>query len=137
MARALNAVLAPEELTVVVNVGDDEVVYGVHVSADVDTVLYTLAGIEGPDGWGIAGDTFSTMERLEASGEDTTFRLGDRDFALCRYRTARLAAGGRLHEIVSELREQLDVEPTVIPVTDDRLRKGRCCFGKVHGVVLQ
>ena len=81
LARGLAAVLPPGDLTVVVNVGDDEEFYGLHVSPDLDTVAYTLAGREGPQGWGVAGDTFAVMGHLGALGVDTRFRVGDADLA--------------------------------------------------------
>jgi LPPG:FO 2-phospho-L-lactate transferase len=122
MARGLAAVLPPDELAVVVNVGDDDVVYGAHVSADVDTVVYTLAGIEGPEGWGIAGDSFTVMEAMEDIGVDTTFRLGDRDLAVCLSRTAALDEGEPLSEITGRIARTLGVETRVLPVSDDAVR---------------
>ncbi len=117
-ARALASVLAPGDLTVVGNVGDDEVRYGVHVSADLDTIVYTLAGIEGPHGWGIAGDTFAVMDRLADLGEDVTFRLGDRDLAHCLLRTIRLAGGDPLSTTIAAGASALGVEVPVLPATD-------------------
>ncbi|MCJ7726673.1 MAG: 2-phospho-L-lactate transferase CofD family protein, partial [Acidimicrobiia bacterium] len=89
--------------TIVVNVGDDEEIYGVHVSPDLDTVMYKLAGIEGPHGWGIAEDSFSVMDRLAQFGVDTTFRLGDADLATCLFRTEALARGRSLSEVTAVL----------------------------------
>jgi LPPG:FO 2-phospho-L-lactate transferase len=86
-ARGFDSILGPGELTVIVNVGDDDRIHGVHVSADLDTVLYTLADREGSQGWGLAGDTYTAMAQLAAAGEDTSFRLGDIDLALCLERT--------------------------------------------------
>ena len=114
--------LAGVEAAAVVNVGDDETFYGLAVSPDIDTVLYTLAGVEGPHGWGRAGDTMVLMERLAEFGVDTRFRLGDADAALNIYRSMRLAEGGRLHEITASLAEMLGVRSTVLPATNDRLR---------------
>jgi LPPG:FO 2-phospho-L-lactate transferase len=122
MARGLAQVLGPDELTVIVNVGDDDVIHGVHVSADLDTVVYTLAGIEGPHGWGIADDTFETMVRLAELGEDTTFRLGDRDLTTCLARSIALGRGEPLSEITTRIRTSLGVTHTVLPATDDPLR---------------
>jgi LPPG:FO 2-phospho-L-lactate transferase len=121
-ARALATAVPETHLTVIGNVGDDEVRYGVHVSADLDTILYTLAGVEGPHGWGIAGDTFSVMDQLSRLGTDTTFRLGDRDLAHCLWRTLRLAGGAPLSETIAGLGAALGVTVPVIPATDDRLR---------------
>lgn len=119
MARGLVGVLEPGDLTVVVNVGDDQVMYGAHVSADLDTVTYTLAGIEGPQGWGIANDDFTVMEHLAALGVDTSFRLGDRDLATCLRRTALLGKGVPLSGATRELTAALGVRHTVLPASDD------------------
>jgi len=121
-ARALASVVPDTHLTVIGNVGDDEVLYGVHVSADIDTIVYTLAGIQGPHGWGIAGDTFAVMDQLSMLGEDTTFRLGDRDLANCLRRTVRLAAGDPLSRTIAEGAAALGVMMSVLPASDDRLR---------------
>lgn len=122
MARGLAAVLPGPQLTVVGNVGDDEVVYGVHISADLDTITYTLAGLEGPHGWGIDGDRFTVLDELGALGVDVTFRLGDRDLATCLRRTADLIAGTPLSTSTDAIRRALGVETTILPATDDRLR---------------
>ncbi len=122
LARGLAAVLPAGRLTLVVNVGDDDEVYGVHVSPDLDTVMYTLAGIEGPHGWGIAGDTFTVMERLTSLGVDTSFRLGDRDLATCLHRTAGLAAGRPLSAITGELAAAYGIGATILPATDEPVR---------------
>ena len=105
--------------TVVVNVGDDDSIYGLSVSPDLDTVLYTLAGVEGPHGWGRAGDTMVLMEHLAAFDLDTRFRLGDADAALNLYRTMRLAGGDPLHEITAALVETLGVRSRILPATND------------------
>lgn len=116
------ALLAPDRCTVVVNVADDEEIYGLHVSPDLDTVLYTLAGREGPHGWGVAGDSFEVMERLAELGIDTTFRLGDRDLATNVYRTLALESGATLSEITAGVAASLGVAHPVLPVTDDPIR---------------
>ncbi len=121
-ARALASVLPAPHLTVLGNVGDDEVRYGVHVSADMDTIVYTLAGLQGPHGWGIAGDTFAVMDQLSVLGEDTTFRLGDQDLATCLHRTVRLGAGDSLSTTIAEGAAAFGVTVLVLPATDDRLR---------------
>jgi LPPG:FO 2-phospho-L-lactate transferase len=122
MASGLAAVVAPADLTVIVNVGDDSLMYGVLVSADLDTVTYTLAGINGPHGWGIAGDTHVVMGHLETSGVDTTFRLGDRDLAHCLARTAALGAGGTLTGFTREACQRLGIRCTILPASDDSIR---------------
>ncbi|NNC93804.1 MAG: 2-phospho-L-lactate transferase [Acidimicrobiia bacterium] len=126
LARGLDAVCG--DLTIVVNVGDDELRYGLAVSPDLDTVVYTLAGIEGPEGWGVAGDSFDVMEHLGSLGVDNRFRIGDRDLATNLFRTARLKAGVPLSTITAELTAQLQVNARVIPATDaavaTRIRSG-------------
>lgn len=122
MARALAGVVRPDRLTVIVNVGDDETVYGVHVSPDLDTVVSTLAGVEGPHGWGRRDDTWTVVEALADLGVDTTFRLGDRDLATCLFRTAALADGVPLSEITARVARRLGVDCRVLPATDDPLR---------------
>ncbi len=122
MARGLAAAQAAEALTVVVNVGDDDDIYGVRVCPDLDTVCYTLAGIEGPEGWGIAGDTFTVMKHLAGLGADTTFRLGDRDLATCMRRTELLHGGMPLHEVTTVVSRGLGVATSVVPATNASLR---------------
>ncbi len=121
-ARSIRRVFEGERLTVVGNVGDDESIHGVHVSADLDTVLYTLAGIEGPHGWGIEGDYFTVMDHLETLGIDTTFRLGDRDLATCLFRTGMLASGHTLSDITDQIRSTLGIETRILPATNEPLR---------------
>jgi len=122
MAKALVEAMDPAFLTVIVNVGDDDDVYGLRVCPDLDTVTYTLAGIAGPHGWGIAGDTFVAMEHLESLGLDTTFRLGDRDLATCLYRTTRLGAGVQLSTATDDIAQRLGVAARILPVTNDSAR---------------
>jgi LPPG:FO 2-phospho-L-lactate transferase len=109
-----------DELTAIVNTGDDAVIYGVHVSPDVDIVTYWLAGVaDFQRGWGLAGDTFTIVEALARLGRDTWFRLGDRDFATCLFRTERLRAGVSLSSVTDEIRRALRVDTRIIPATDD------------------
>ena len=122
MARGLTAAVAPDHLTIIVNVGDDSLMYGALVSADLDTVTYTLAGINGPQGWGIAGDTHIVMGHLEASGIDTTFRLGDRDLAHCLARTTALAEGMTLAEFTAQACGRFGIKCTILPATNDPVR---------------
>ena len=122
MARALAAVSKPDDLTIVVNVGDDDEMYGLHVSPDLDTVTYTLAGVEGPYGWGRRDDTFEVMQGLSEFGIDTSFRLGDRDLAHCLQRTTKLRHGATLSEFVGEAAAALGIEARILPATDDRIR---------------
>ena len=122
LARGLAAVIPNEDLTVIVNVGDDDRVYGAHVAADLDTVTYTLAGLEGPYGWGVAGDTFKVLAALDTFAVDTSFRLGDRNLALCLMRTEMLQNGIPLSEVTRNICAALEVEATILPATNDRLR---------------
>lgn len=121
MARGLAAVPGVD-LTVVVNVGDDASNHGLHISPDLDTVTYTLAGVEGPHGWGRADETFTLNDELGRFGVDNTFRLGDRDLALKLFRTNELANGATLSEVTGTIARAFDVHPTILPATDDSLR---------------
>ncbi|MFC7404545.1 2-phospho-L-lactate transferase [Georgenia alba] len=116
------ALQRPEDLTVVVNTGDDDVIYGLDVSPDLDTVMYTLAGLANPEtGWGVADDTFTTLDAMAALGEDTWFRIGDRDLATNVLRTARRRSGATLSEVTAELCRGLGVRPRLLPMTDQRV----------------
>jgi LPPG:FO 2-phospho-L-lactate transferase len=121
MLRGL-AALEEVELTAVVNTGDDEWIYGLHVSPDIDTVIYTLAGQEGPQGWGRADDSHRVIEALEMFPIDTWFRIGDGDLATNLFRTARLQAGWTLSQVTTAQAAVFGVETTVLPATDDALR---------------
>jgi LPPG:FO 2-phospho-L-lactate transferase len=97
--------------------------YGVHVSPDIDIVSYWLAGIADMQrGWGIKDDTFSIVAALKNLGQDAWFQLGDRDFATCLVRTARMRAGAPLSTITDEIRRHLKVRPRILPMTDDDVR---------------
>ncbi len=123
LAFGLSRVLPPEELTIVVNTGDDFRHLGVHVSPDLDTVLYTLAGIANPEtGWGQADESWRFMEALGRLGGPTWFRLGDRDLATNVERTRRLANGELLSEVTRALCEALGVRHGVVPMSDDPVR---------------
>ena len=123
LAEGLAAVLPPEALAIVVNTGDDFEHLGVHVSPDVDTVMYTLAGLANrATGWGRADETWNFMAALEALGGPTWFRLGDRDLATNTYRTERLRSGSTLSEVTRELCERLGVRHRVVPMSDDAVR---------------
>ena len=118
LARGL-AALHEVDLTVVVNVGDDMTMHGLQISPDIDTVVYTLAGVEGPMGWGRAGDTFTFNEEIARFGLDNVFRLGDRDLALKLFRTALMGEGVPLSEITKRVVDSFDVGADVLPATDD------------------
>ncbi len=123
LALGLARVLAPDRLTIVVNTGDDFEHLGLHISPDIDTTLYTLAGIANPElGWGRADETWSFMTALERLGGPTWFKLGDRDLALHVERTRRLKAGATLSAVTAHLAESLGVGPRVVPMSDDAVR---------------
>ncbi len=118
------AQLAPEvELTVIGNTADDLEVHGLHVSPDLDTVMYTLAGLANDaTGWGVRDETWSTSEMLARYGRETWFRLGDRDLATHIARTDGLRAGGSLTEVTADLMRALELDTQLLPMTDDRVR---------------
>ena len=121
--RGLVAACAPADVTVVGNVGDDLEVLGVHVSPDLDSVLYGLAGLadEGR-GWGRADETWNALETVASLGGEDWFRLGDRDLGLHLVRAQALRAGELLSSVTRRLTDALGVETTLLPATDDRLR---------------
>jgi LPPG:FO 2-phospho-L-lactate transferase len=119
----LARVIAPERLFIIGNVGDDAEIHGLHISPDLDTVMYTLAGISHrKQGWGIQGDTFHCMEALGGIGAENWFRLGDRDLATHLYRSERLRHGATLSQVTRKLAAALGVRSTLVPATDQRLR---------------
>jgi LPPG:FO 2-phospho-L-lactate transferase len=113
-----------DELTAIVNVGDDVELHGLHISPDLDTITYTVAGAIDPDrGWGLAGETWRAMEALGRYPRARAwFNLGDRDLATHLYRTDRLRAGASLSEVSGEIAEAWDLPLRLLPVTDDRLQ---------------
>ncbi|MGD9894312.1 MAG: 2-phospho-L-lactate transferase [Dehalococcoidia bacterium] len=116
------AVTSPEDVTVISNVGDDDEIYGVHVSPDIDIVIYTLAGVvDQAKGFGLTDDTFAVVGALGRFGADAWFGLGDRDFATCLYRTLQLRAGRPLSEITTAIVRSFGLDLTLLPVTDARL----------------
>lgn len=125
-ARFLQGLLQvhpPSDITIISNVGDDAEFFGLHVSPDIDAVLYYLSGIAGEEqGFGIRDDTFHTLHSLERFGYDTWFRLGDRDLATCLTRTDLLRRGRSLAEATAELTDAFVIPSRIIPVTNDRLR---------------
>jgi LPPG:FO 2-phospho-L-lactate transferase len=112
----------PKLLTIAVNTADDFVHLGLAVSPDLDTVLYTLAGLENSDqGWGRADETWSFMQTLEKLGGETWFRLGDKDLALHVFRTRALAEGRTLSAVIAEAARIFDVASEVLPMSEDRV----------------
>ena len=111
--------IEPSSITAVCNVSDDLTWHGLHVSPDLDTVMYTLAGLEGEFGWGVRGDTQTTIETLRGLGSEEWFSIGDRDLATHLYRTGHLRAGSTLTEVTQALMTAHGVEVNVLPVTDE------------------
>ena len=109
----------PADVTAICNVGDDFAWHGLHVSPDIDTVIYTLAGLEGEFGWGVRGDTLAALGELTELGEEPWFRIGDRDLATHVWRTERLRAGQPLSEVTAHLARLRGLELAMLPVTDD------------------
>jgi len=123
LALGLRDILDEESLAIVVNTGDDEEFFGLHVSPDLDTVMYTLGGIANPDtGWGISGETFRSLNRLRQYGADTWFNLGDLDMATHIRRTQLLGQGNTLSEVTNSLCSSLGIAHSIFPMTDDTLR---------------
>lgn len=118
--RGLVRVVPPESITVVVNTGDDETFHGLRVCPDLDSVTYTLAGEANPEtGWGLAGETFASMEALARFGVPTWFRLGDRDLATHLYRTDRLRQGATLSEVTAEIGRAFGLGVRLLPMSDE------------------
>ncbi len=154
LAHGFAQVLAPGELSVIVNVADDTELNGLHISPDVDSVLYTLAGLINPvTGWGVRDDTWTALGMLERLGaEGTWFRIGDADLAMHVRRTQLIRDGASLTDVTAAAAAALGIESHVLPATDDRLRSlvdtdagtldfqeyfvGRRTEPQVHGVRL-
>ena len=116
-------VVPPESVTAVVNTGDDLVLHGLHISPDLDTVTYTLAGAINPEtGWGLAGETWQAMTALDRYGGESWFRLGDRDLGTHLFRTHRLRGGTTLTEVTAEITKAWDLAIRVLPMSDDPVR---------------
>jgi LPPG:FO 2-phospho-L-lactate transferase len=114
--------VSEEELTVIVNTGDDIELYGLHISPDLDIIVYTLAGIVDEEkGWGVRGDTFHCLEALQKYGYETWFKLGDRDLATHIHRTFLLKSGLRLSEVTERLCKALGLRVKILPMTDDKI----------------
>ena len=104
MLSGLVRVVPPRSITAIVNVGDDTVLHGLHISPDLDTITYTLAGMDNREtGWGVVGESWTVMEELARLGGESWFRLGDRDLATHLFRTERLRAGDSLSEVTASI----------------------------------
>src|ERR1700745_4002122 len=123
LALGLYRVLPPGELTVVANTGDDFEHLGLSVSPDIDTLLYTLGGIDNQEkGWGRRDETWTFMAALETLGGETWFQLGDGDLATHIERTRRLAAGQTLSRVTDDLCRRLRIAARILPMSEDRVR---------------
>jgi len=119
--QGLITLVSEEELTVIVNTGDDIELFGLHISPDLDIIMYTLAGIVDEEkGWGIKGDTFLCLEMLQKYGCETWFRLGDKDLATHIERTYLLKSGLSLSQATHNLRQALGLKMKILPMTDDK-----------------
>lgn len=149
LLRALSDVMDPSQLTAVVNVGDDVVLHGLTICPDLDTITYTLAGLNNDElGWGLSGETWRVMHELDALGGEAWFQLGDRDLATHLYRSQRLSEGATKTEVAIELAQRLGVAVSLLPVTNDTVttefvtERGRLTFQEYfvrhhHDVVVQ
>jgi len=123
LALGLYRVLPPETLTVIANTGDDFEHLGLSISPDIDTLLYTLGGIDNPEfGWGRRNETWTFMAALKSLGGETWFKLGDGDLATHIERTRRLTAGESLTQITDDFRRRLAISARLLPMSDDRVR---------------
>ena len=123
LALGLARILPPESLAVIANTGDDFEHLGLHISPDLDTVMYALAGLADRErGWGLEGDTWHCLGQLRKLGGDDWFALGDRDLAIHLYRTRRLAGGATLSAVTEELCRHLGVRQRLLPMSDDPVR---------------
>ena len=123
LAWGLAQLLPPTKLVTVVNTGDDESFHGLHVSPDVDTMMYTLAGLANPEtGWGVAGDTFNSLSMLRQLGLDAWFNLGDRDLAVHIRRTQLLNQGYSLSQATASISRALGVNHDIVPMSDDPVK---------------
>ena len=123
LALGLSRVLHPDGLIVVVNTGDDEEFHGLHISPDLDTVMYSLAGLANPDtGWGVTADSFQALGMLARYGSPIWFSLGDKDLATHIRRTELLRQGWSLSQVTGELCRRLGMQHTITPMSDDKVR---------------
>jgi LPPG:FO 2-phospho-L-lactate transferase len=123
LLRGLGRVLDPRDLTVVVNTGDDTLIWGLHVSPDLDTVCYTLGGvIDERKGWGLTDETFHALDQIARYGEPVWFNLGDRDLATHLHRSRLLREGRSLTQITRAIAQALGVTATVLPMSDQPVR---------------
>ena len=137
LALGLGRVMAPSDLTLIANTGDDFEHLGLAISPDIDTLMYTLAGIENPEtGWGRRDETWTFMQVLRELGGEDWFNLGDGDLAIHVERTRRLAAGDRLTGITADFCRAFDIACTILPMSDDPVRTFvDTADGRLRGIV--
>lgn len=122
LLRGMSRVVDPASITAVVNTADDTVLHGLHISPDLDTVTYTLAGQDDTErGWGLRGETWQAMEMVRRYGGIDWFNLGDRDLGTHLYRTHRIREGAPLSQVSAEIAKAWGIDITIVPVTDDRI----------------
>ncbi|HEX5097313.1 MAG TPA: 2-phospho-L-lactate transferase CofD family protein, partial [Acidimicrobiia bacterium] len=119
----LQRIVDPSDVVAIVNTADDDEFHGLHVSPDLDSVTYTLAGASNvAQGWGLEGETFATLDALTRYDVPTWFRLGDKDLATHLFRTQRLRAGAPMSTVTAEIAAAWGVNCRLLPMTDDRVR---------------
>jgi LPPG:FO 2-phospho-L-lactate transferase len=122
LVQGLQQIVAPQELTIVVNTGDDIEWWGLHVSPDIDSVLYGLGGLLSKDrGWGVEGDSFRCLDRMKQLGQPGWFSVGDLDLATHLTRTALLRSGRSLSEVTGQLATKFGIAARVLPMSNDRV----------------
>ena len=138
LLRGLIDVMAPADITAVVNTGDDLVLHGLHISPDLDTVTYTLAGAVNPEqGWGLADETWAVMEALARYGGHTWFRLGDRDLATHMFRTQRLTEHATLCDVTAAVAKAWGVGVRLLPMSNDRVETRITIAGPAPGTSVE
>jgi LPPG:FO 2-phospho-L-lactate transferase len=130
----LTKLVKEEDLSVIVNTGDDMEMFGLHISPDIDIVTYTLAGVvDDEKGWGIKNDTFQCLEMLKKMGLETWFSIGDRDFATHIFRTDLLHKGFTLSKVTEKICQRMGLKVNIVPMTDDKFETWiRVEEGMVH-----
>jgi LPPG:FO 2-phospho-L-lactate transferase len=123
LVQGLAAQIDPAELTIICNTADDAIFHGLHVSPDIDTIVYTMAGVnDDQKGWGVAGESFVVLEQLRSLGEEAWFKLGDKDLATHILRTHLLRQGHTLSEVTQRIRTALGVKSEILPMSDDPIQ---------------
>lgn len=138
LLRGLLEVMDPADVTAVVNTGDDIVLHGLHISPDLDTVVYTLAdAVDAERGWGLAGDTWDAMDNLQRYGGQTWFRLGDRDLGTHLFRTQRLTEHATLSEVTAAVAAAWGLGVRLLPMSDDRVETRVTIAGPAPGTSVE